>query len=264
MPWLGVGGALVIGLALGLLGSGGSIVTVPVLVYLFGQPEKQAIAGSLIVVALVAAFGAVLNARAGTVSPRAFVSLGPTGMAGAWAGATLSQYVSGSIQLLAFSTAMLTAATMMLRPARITIAPAVDAQAPSAPGTLTLAGIGFAVGVLTGFVGVGGGFLILPALVLAARVPMHTAIGTSLMLISLNALAGFAKYLLLLGHQGIRLDFEVLALVALLGMGGTVMGRQVASQLTGPTLRRVFAVALIVIALFIIRQNLAPALTGRQ
>lgn len=253
---LGLAGALALGLALGLLGSGGSIITVPVLVYLFGQPEKQAIAGSLIVVGLVAAFGALLHARAGSFASKAFISFGPAGMLGAWSGATLSQFVSGATQLLVFALVMLAVAISMLRPARATPDTHLPAQPMSAsPGYLPLLLVGAAVGMLTGFVGVGGGFLILPALVLVARVPMHAAIGTSLALIALNAAVGFGKHQLLLQRDGLHLDFRVLAVVTLLGMIGSVAGRAFAGRLAGPVLRLLFGVALLVLAVFIIAQH---------
>ncbi len=263
LPWLGIGGALTIGFALGLLGSGGSIVTVPVLVYLFAEPEKQAIAGSLAVVGIVASFGALMHARAGAVVLRVTALFAPTSMLGAWLGATLSQYVSGSTQLATFAVAMLAAASLMLHPprslARAGSAPERAFATGAAVPYLRLLASGAAVGVLTGFVGVGGGFLIVPALVLGTGLEMHRAVGTSLTIIALTAFAGFVKHWLMLGHEGLSLDYGVLSLVAALGISGTVLGQRFGSHLPAATLRRAFGAALVLLAGFMLWQVLHAA-----
>ncbi len=199
--WLAWIGALAIGLSLGLLGSGGSIITVPVLVYLVGQPEKIAIAGSLGVVGTIALVGALQNAARGRVEWRSVAWFGLPGMVGTYAGAWLSGYVTGAVQLTVFALVMLAAAVMMFR--RSSYVP----QAGSSRPLGKVVADGLAVGALTGFVGVGGGFLILPALVLLGGLGMHVAIGTSLAIIALNAFTGFFKHLHLLSAQGLSLDW---------------------------------------------------------
>ncbi|MEO1086681.1 MAG: sulfite exporter TauE/SafE family protein, partial [Acidobacteriota bacterium] len=171
LAWIG---ALAIGLSLGALGSGGSILTVPVLVYLVGQDEKTAIAGSLFIVGAIATAGGAQFAVRRLVSWRSVVLFGLPGMAGTLAGAWLGGLVSGTVQLGVFAMVMLLAAGLMFRP------PVGDTaeSAPRAGGRVALDGL--AVGVLTGFVGVGGGFLIVPALVLLGGLSMHLAVGTSL------------------------------------------------------------------------------------
>ena len=119
---------------------------------------------------------------------------------------------------------------------------------------------GIAVGCLTGFVGVGGGFLILPALVLLGGLGMHLAVGTSLAIISLNAFTGFAKHLHLLAAQGQALDWPVLALVAALGSAGSVAGSYFANRIPQAALRRLFAVFLVLMALFILYESAPRAL----
>lgn len=157
-------GALLIGLSLGLLGSGGSILTVPVLVYLLGEPPKQAIAESLLIVGGIALLGAVPYALRGLVDFRNVLFFGLPGMAGTYFGAWLSRFVSGQVQLLTFALVMLLAAYFMARPL-----PLKRQEGGRKPWKIVLDGL--FVGALTGFVGVGGGFLIVPALVLLGGFP---------------------------------------------------------------------------------------------
>ena len=252
LPWLG---AAAIGISLGLLGSGGSILTVPVLVYLFGQPEKAAIAGSLAVVGTVALAGALLPGRRRGLSWPAVVGFGLPGMAGTWLGASLGGWLAGATQLLIFAFVMLAAGVMMLRP------PAGDTVRPRRPAW-KLGRDGFLVGILTGLVGVGGGFLIVPALVLLGGFPVHTAIGTSLVIITLNSLTGFLRYQQILAGAGIELDWVLLATVAAVGVAGSVAGRRIGHRLPDRQLRRGFAVMLFVIAAWIIFASVRSAGSG--
>lgn len=235
-------GALAIGLSLGLLGSGGSILTVPVLHYLLGQPEQEAIGGSLLVVGLVAAAAAVPYALARQVAWRDVLWFGAPGMVGAWLGATLAHWIPGVAQLAAFALVMALAAWRMLAAAPLTAAAAVERRAHR-----VVAG-GAGVGLLSGIVGVGGGFLIVPALVLLARVPMAQAVGTSLAVITLNATTGFAKYLGVLDAKGIALDWPTLLLVAAVGIAGSFAGHRLGRRLPQARLRRVFGATLLVMA----------------
>jgi len=247
--WLAWIGALAIGLSLGLLGSGGSIITVPVLVYLVGQPEKIAIAGSLGVVGAVALVGALQNAAKGLIDWRSVAWFGLPGMAGTYGGAWLSGYVTGAVQLAVFAVVMLAAAAMMFRQS------VRDAPAAVRRPTATVVADGLAVGALTGFVGVGGGFLILPALVLLGGLGMHVAIGTSLAIIALNAFTGFAKHLHLLTVEGLSLDWKLLGTIALIGALGSVAGSQLGNRIPQATLRRAFGVFLVAMALFIFYES---------
>src|SRR6185369_12064907 len=189
LAWLG---ALGIGLTLGLLGAGGSILTVPVLVYVVGEAPKAAVAESLAIVGVIAAIGALPYARKGLVAWTTVLLFGVPGMMGSYVGAVAGKYVSGHVQLTAFSVLMLAAALLMMRPPHAASKPLaaskpvkVKRKAPAqafAEGMLI--GVeGFGIGVLTGFMGVGGGFIIVPALVLLVGLPMHLAIGTSLVTI---------------------------------------------------------------------------------
>jgi len=242
--FLAVIGALAIGLSLGLLGSGGSILTVPVLHYLVGQPEKLAIGGSLMVVGLIAAAACIPYAVGRQVDWRSVAWFGVPGMAGAWLGASLAHWVPGPVQLALFAAVMLISAWRML-------SGGLAGATREEPRRLAVLAGGTGVGVLSGLVGVGGGFLIVPALVLLAGVPMVDAVGTSLAIIALNAFTGFAKYLGVLEHEGLALDWPVLAGIAVVGIVGSFLGHRLGRRLPQATLRRVFGLFLVAMGIFI-------------
>jgi uncharacterized membrane protein YfcA len=241
-------GALLIGLSLGLLGSGGSILTVPVLVYLLGEHPKQAIAESLLIVGGIALLGAIPYALRGLVSWRNVPFFGLPGMAGTYLEAWLSQFVSGQVQFLTFALVMILAAYFMARPTPLR--PTQKRQA----WKIVLEGT--AVGALTGFVGVGGGFLIVPALVLLGGLPMHLAVGTSLLIIALKSFAGFYKYLHLLPAQGLSVNFTVAGLFLLVGTLGSLLGGRLAVRLPQASLKRGFTLFLVVMGAYMVVQNL--------
>lgn len=245
-------GALLIGLSLGLLGSGGSILTVPVLVYLLGEPPKQAIAESLLIVGSIALLGALPYALKELVDWRNAFFFGLPGMAGTYLGAWLSRFVSGEVQLLVFALVMLLAAYFMARPSPLT----PDGSPSRKAWKIVLDGL--AVGALTGFVEVGGGFLIVPALVLLGGLPMHLAIGTSLFIIALKSFAGFYKYLSLLPEAGLAVNYPVVLLFVLVGTLGSFLGGRIGVRLPQEGLRRGFALFLVVMGLFIVGQNVTP------
>lgn len=253
MIWLALLGAVIVGLSLGLLGSGGSILTVPLLVYLVGQPEKVAIAGSLAVVGGIALAGAIPSALRGGVEWRSVGWFGVPGMLGTVLGAHLSRWIAGDVQLLLFAIVMVVAAWRMTRaaPATTTVA------APRSRGWIVIDGLG--VGLLTGLVGVGGGFLIVPALVLLGGLPMHRAIATSLWIIALNAFSGLGKHLFVLDAAGLALDWRLLGLFTGVGAIGSLVGQKLATRLPQVLLRRGFAALLVLMGLYIVGREL-PAL----
>jgi uncharacterized membrane protein YfcA len=250
LAWLG---AFAIGLSLGLLGSGGSILTVPVLLYLVGQDEKVAIGGSLFVVGAIAAAGGIQYAWKRQVDWRSVLWFGVPGMVGTYGGAALGGLVSGTVQLAVFALVMLAAAGLMIKPPRL-----ADRETEGAPPTRSrwkIVSEGLAVGVLTGFVGVGGGFLIVPALVLLGGLPMSLAVGTSLVIIALKSFTGFIKYLDVLSDLDLALDWSVLASVSVIGLVGSFAGRRLGGRISDTKLRRVFAVFLVLVGLWILVQS---------
>lgn len=245
MSALGLFFALVIGLLLGLLGGGGSIVTVPVFVYALGYPAKSAIAMTLPVVATASIVGAVGHWRAGRVRFDVAIPFGLVAMAAAFGGARLARLVSGRAQLVTLGIVILLAAASMLR-SPVSERTTVVAARPL--WMILLAGA--AVGVLTGFAGVGGGFLIVPALVLLARLPMKDAVGTSLTVMVMNTLSAFAGYV-----GGVHIDWTVLVPFTAVAVVGIIAGTRLVTHVPAPALRRAFAVMLVAIGALIVWQN---------
>jgi uncharacterized membrane protein YfcA len=239
-------GAIAIGVSLGLLGSGGSIITVPVLVYLLGQDEKVAIAGSLFIVGSIALIGSLQYVRAGLIDWRNVLVFGAPGMAGTYLGALIAAYVAGVMQLGLFALVMLLASYMMLRPADLTHVEHTHRAA------WKIALDGLVVGVITGLVGVGGGFLIVPALVLLGGVTIHRAVATSLVIIALKSFSGFYKYIDVLNEQNLQLDWPTILLVTGLGIAGSFLGARIAKKMPQQRLKQGFGYFLVVMGLYIL------------
>jgi uncharacterized protein len=232
-----------IGVLLGALGGGGSILTVPVLVYVLAFDTKQAIAISLLLVGLTSLVGVVEHWRAGHIEARPALIFGVLAMAGAYVGAGLGARVSAPAQLTLLSIVMLAAAVSLLRArAPGPAMPLIEQPLPRGRAVRLVAVIPFAIGMLTGLVGIGGGFLFVPALVLAG-VPMRHAVGTSLVVVSLNAAAGFAGYL---GRVPIPWGFvgTFVAAASVGVFGGVSLVRVVPQR----TLQRAFGVLLVAVA----------------
>lgn len=227
---LGLALSLLIGVSLGFFGGGGSILTVPLLVYVFGLAPKEAIASSLLVVAVASLSGAYQHGRAGNVELRVALLFGAAGMLGAYLGARAGAFVDGQLLLLLFAAMMMGTAIAMWRGRR---APASEAvrRAPT-----RLLAQGFAVGLLTGLIGAGGGFLIVPALALWAGLSMPAAVGTSLVIIVLNTLAGFLGQI---AH--VDVDYRLVAGVSAAAVAGSFGGARFARRVDPASLRRAFA-----------------------
>ncbi len=242
-------GALLIGISLGLLGSGGSILTVPVLVYLVGEPEKVAIAESLGIVATISLVGAIPYAIRKEVHWKNVFYFGIPGMAGTYGGAALSVFLTGSMQLMIFATVMLIAAVMMIRkPKELQVK---DKQAP----IWLLITEGLVIGVITGLVGVGGGFLIIPALVLLGGLSMRIAVGTSLFIIAAKSLLGFYKYVDVLAKEDLGADWNLLVVFTLIGILGSFLGGKASQFIPHQKLKRGFGYFLIVMGVYILYTN---------
>lgn len=237
--------ALGIGLSLGLLGSGGSIITLPVLVYAAKVPAAQAVGMSLAVVGGTTLVASILNARSGQVHARAALLFSLTGVLGALGGSQLTHLVSPPMLLLIFAGLMIVVGLLMFRP-RADRGPNVHAECHWVSCTAT----GLFVGFLTGFLGVGGGFLIVPALLFLARIPLKRAIATSLVVITVTSAAG------LIGHlRRTHFDWRIAGMFLALAIVGMLAGRKFAHDLKTERLRRGFAWFILAVALFVIAEN---------
>lgn len=210
-----------IGLVLGLVGGGGSILAVPLLVYVVGMPSAHAAIGTgAIAVALNAATGLAGHARAGTVKWRCALVFAAAGAIGAVLGAEAGQAIDGERLLALFGLLMIVIGASMLRKRRTAPAPDVRLTRESAPELLPrLVPIGVCVGLLAGFFGIGGGFLIVPGLMLATAMPLTNAIGTSLVAVAALGLTTAASYAIS-GH----VDWPLAGLLVVGGVAGGLAG----------------------------------------
>ena len=240
-----------VGVSLGLLGSGGSIVTLPILVYVAGIPVDQAVGMSLVIVGGTSAFGMLLNLRQGVFDLRAATFFALSGIVGAFVGAKFTHLVSAPTLLLLFGALMLVAGIRLSRNGES------KAVAQECRPVRCLV-IGVAVGVLTGFLGVGGGFLILPALVLFAGLEMKTAIGTSLAVIAVNCFGGLLGQL-----RYMHFDWWLTLGFLLAAMAGMFTGTRLVRWFTASTLRRGFAWCVILLGTALVARNLM-SLFGKQ
>lgn len=260
---VGLAGALLVGVLLGLLGGGGSILTVPLLVYVLGVEPRTAIAMSLVVVGVTSANGAWLHARAGRVRWRTAFVFGAGGMVGAFLGGKLNPLLSPTALMVFFAGVMVAASVAMLlrsdAPAAST-AETSSAAAPPVPpsriGRVLLQGVG--VGILSGLVGAGGGFLIVPALAMVG-LPTPVATATSLVVIALQCAAG------LVGHLGhLDLPWMLTAQVIAVALVGSLVGGKLAGRVAPGLLRRGFAVFVLATATFLLLAQLPAGAKARM
>jgi len=235
-----------IGVSLGLIGGGGSIITVPVLVYVLGVDAHEAIGMSLAVVGVTSLVGATLHRRRGAVRLRTGALFGVSGILGALFGSRLTYLLSSAALLLTFAGLMILVSVLMLTRSQS----GLDRAAGSPRRTSRAILVGLGIGVLTGFLGVGGGFLIVPALVLFGGLGIKEAIGTSLVVIAINCAAGLAGHL----TQG-GFDPGLAGLVAALAAAGTLAGTALSHRVSPAGLRRGFAVFVLLVAAFLVAMN---------
>ena len=244
--------ALLIGLGLGLMGGGGSILTVPILIYLMGMEPKVSIPLSLGIVALTSLVGVFRHAKDKNVNFQLAFFFGPFTMVGSFLGARLSQFLSDQEQLLFFSVIMLIASFFMMRDQKDLPTERARTKENKTKLILLMSIQGLAIGLITGIVGVGGGFLIVPALVLILKQSMREAIGTSLLIISMNSVTG------LLGHLGqVIIPWTFLAKFSALSVIGIFLGSSLAHKISQKKLKKSFGYFLIVIGCFVLYKNLA-------
>jgi uncharacterized membrane protein YfcA len=229
-----------------LLGGGGSILTVPLLAYVAGMEPRHAIATSLLVVGVTSAIAAITHARAGRVRWRIAVLFGLLAMAGAYAGGLIARFVPGTILLVAFAVIMIAAGVAMLRGRK----DCAVADQPLPVARIALLGI--TVGLISGLVGAGGGFLLVPALALLAGLTMPMAVGTSLVVISMQSIAGFAGHLLTE-----QIDWQLAAFVTAAAVVGALIGGRLVAFVNPATLRRMFGWFVLLMASVILAEEVS-------
>ncbi|RSS58795.1 sulfite exporter TauE/SafE family protein [Streptomyces sp. WAC01280] len=249
MTVLVVAASLLVGLSLGTLGGGGSILMVPLLVYLAGQDTKEAVATSLFVVGVTSLAALIPHARAHRVRLRTGLLFGGFSMAGAYGGGRLAAYVPDTVLLVGFAVMMLATAVAMLRTSR-----RGGRYERSARGGLSLrrvAAAGLAVGAVTGLVGSGGGFLVVPALAVLGGLPMGAAVGTSLLVIAMNSFAGLAGHL-----SGATIDWRLALTVTAAAVIGSLAGGRLTGRVPQGSLRTAFGWLVVTMGTFVLAQQL--------
>lgn len=239
--------SILIGVSLGMMGGGGSILTVPILVYVADMPAKEAIAASLFVVGVTSLAGMVSHARSGRVMWRTGSLFGLAGMAGAFVGGLIGGHAPGDLLLVAFALMMVATSAAMIRGRKNPPKPHHES------GELPLVRIlvdGTAVGLVTGLVGAGGGFLVVPALVLLGGLPMSVAVGTSLLVIAMKSFAGLAGYL-----TSVHLDWGLVLAVTGAAIVGSVVGGRLAGKVPEDVLRKAFGWFVLVMGIFVLTQQ---------
>ena len=235
--------AVLIGFFLGLLGGGGSILFISVLVYILKMDLKLSIALSLAIVGMTSLIGAFNHYRNNNISFKTILFFAPFTMLGAYLGSFLASFISGEIQLILFSVTILISSILMLRNKK-----QIKILRSSRQILFILSG--FAVGALSGMVGVSGGFLIVPALVLLADLPMKKAIGTSLAVISLSTLVAFLGYI-----DQVEIPWVLLIQFVVLSGIGIIAGSHFVQFVSQQKLKKTFSYFLILLGVFILAQN---------
>ena len=242
--------AVCIGLSLGLIGGGGSILAVPILVYVMGLNSKVAIAMSLIIVCIISIIGLIPHWQQGNVRLKIALAFIPTAVIGAYLGASLTALpvITDTVQLVAFGVVMAIASILMIRRGRQVI-PKTNKLTfwERLPQWLTISGEGLGVGVLTGFVGVGGGFIIVPTLVIVEGIPIKQAIGTSLVIIASNSIAGFLGYI-----NQVAIDWQLVLSFTLAASGGTIAGAYLNRYVNAKQLQQSFGYFILAVAIFVL------------
>ena len=239
--------AIVVGISLGLLGGGGSILTVPLLTYVAGMDPKEAIAASLFVVGTTSVVSTFAHARKGNVQWRTGLIFGAASMAGAFLGGLAGGFIPGVVLMIAFALMMIATAGAMLRGRKKASGTGEKKSLPL--GKIILEGL--VVGLVTGLVGAGGGFLVVPALALLGGLAMPVAVGTSLLVISMKSFAGLAGYL-----TSVSLDWPLVLSVTAAALVGALIGARLTSVVPEQALRKGFGVFVLVMGVFVLSQEL--------
>lgn len=260
MNWiLGVILAICIGISLGLIGGGGSILALPILKYVMGVETKSAIAMTLVIVGIVSAIGTIPHWKQGNVNFKTAVLFSPAAMLGAYLGARITSLsiITPTIQLICFAAIMLLAAFFMIRKSSCKsdyelkddrgLKDCFDYKHRDIYRLLLSPLEGLIVGIITGFVGVGGGFMIIPALVILGQTPMKEAVGTSLLIITFKSISGFAGYL-----GQVEIDLNLIIIFTLAACFGSISGAYLTNFIQPKQLEKSFGYFVIAVAIFIL------------
>lgn len=264
MLGLAIAGGVAIGFALGLTGGGGGVFAVPLLVYGMSLPTREAVGVSLAAVGATALVGALTRYFRGEIDVRTGLIFAVAGMVGAPIGSKLSKLLAEPVLLALFACLMVVVAAKLWHDSRTHRDMNDDARfvchrdAAGRPAlgvrcVVLLSVLGLSAGALSGLFGVGGGFVIVPALVLFGGLPIHTAVATSLLVIFLISLSGVASYV----AMGGEISWAITGLFALGGVFGMQLGVRLSERLSGPALQRTFAAAMVLVALFIVAKSVA-------
>lgn len=240
-----IAGIIAIGISLGLTGAGGSILTLPVLVYLVGLPPTETVGVSLCIVAIAAGFGAVQRWRCGEIHLKAALMFGVAGMVGAAIGATFTHVVDERLLMFLFALLMIVVGLRMTFEKTSQIDPLPECK----PLRCILAGGG--TGIVTGFLGIGGGFILMPALIRFARLPIAMATGTSLAVIAANSIVGSFAHQTAISKHGLHiLIFAAIAVI------GTIVGKSIANRLPQAVIQKIFGGIVLVTAIAILAETI--------
>ena len=253
---LGLASGALVGFSLGLVGGGGSILAVPLMVYVVGVPEPHmAIGTSAIAVAANAAVNLSNHARGGTVMWSCALIFAAAGMVGAFGGSILGKMVDGQRLLALFALVMIVIALLMLKTRSRIGLPDVKVSMSNMPAIVSL---GLATGTMSGFFGIGGGFLIVPALMLATGMPIMNAVSSSLVAVTAFGLTTAASY----AWSGL-VSWALAGLFVAGGIAGGLAGTRAARHLAERrgALNIVFAVVIIAVALYMLARNISPSWT---
>lgn len=242
--------ALGIGLSLGLLGGGGTILAVPLLTYVAGMPPKEAIAASMFIIGVTSSVSVIAHARRGNVRWRMGGIFGAASMVGAFGGGVLGSQLPGVVLMVAFGIMMVATALVMV----------LDRGTPTQGRTRTKLPVGriitegLVVGLVTGMVGAGGGFLVVPALVLLGGLSMSAAVGTSLLIIAMKSFTGLAGYL-----TSVDLDWTPVLMMTGATVAGALVGAALSRRVPDKVLKKVFGFLVLAMGVVVFLQELPVA-----
>ena len=249
--------AVLVGFSLGLLGGGGSIVTTPLLVYVLGMGPREAIASSLFIVGVTSMVGLLGHARARRVRWKTGLLFGVAGMAGAFAGGLAGGWIPGPVLMVLFAVMMIATATAMIRGRKQAVPSASARNDDAEPPVVRMLLVGLLVGLATGLVGAGGGFLIVPALHLLGGLPMAAAVASSLFVIAMNTATGLTGALV-----SVQIDWPIVLAFTGIAVAGSLLGTRLAGRIPERALRRGFGVFVLAMGALVLTQEIPNIVAG--